>query len=232
MLSLHKQINAKLKDIDSKMLLGTEAAVAEAYVGELAFNDLRDCFAMQKGVAVPAYQWVFHSYANNFYGNQCEVVNYLDYDKSPDNLQFRLAQAFCAGEMLTVFMLDNGVIYWSTMIDWTREPPHQKTITTLIKNLNSARKSYPQYLMDGEMAKPSFDVDCGKYILYCKKTDIEYPEVLTTAFKDAKGNVGNFFVNFNTQPKKIKISRNSKIEEIEIAPLSVIFREITFNKPN
>ena len=226
MLSLQKQINAKLKEMGSEMVLGTEAAVAEPYIGELAFNDLRDCFAMLQGRAVPAYQWVYHAYANNFYGNQCMVARYIDHKKAPDNLQFRLAQAFCAGEMLTVYMLDNGTIYWCAMTDWTLTPPNQETIITLIKNLNSARKAYPQYLMDGEMVKPSYDITTGKYIFKRTYKDMEYPEVLSAAFRDSKGNVGNFFVNFHTQPKKIKITRDSKTEEIEIAPLSVVFREV------
>ena len=223
MRSLLKEINAEIGKINPEMILGTEAAAAEPYIDQLPFNDLRECFAAERGIPVPAFQWVYHAQANNFYGNQCNVFKYIDHAKNPENLQLRLAQAFCAGEMLTVYMLDNGAIYWSVMMEWTLPPPDQDKILTLLKNLNAMRKKYPQFLLDGEMVKPEFDVECDDFTLRTKKCDIKYPCVLTAAFRAPNGEIGHFFVNFTSSKKTFRATKDGKTQTISIEPLSVIF---------
>ena len=72
----------------------------------MPFNDLRNNSNFTNGHPVPAYPYVFHQYANNFYGNQCGMGQAIDCEKSPDNLQYRLARGFSMGAILTVTLRD------------------------------------------------------------------------------------------------------------------------------
>lgn len=215
------ELNAKIRASGSEMILGTEGAAAGPYVSALPFNDMRDTCVRLSGEPVPAYQYVYHVYINNFMGNQCNDWWNIKHDKCPDNLQFRIAQAFSAGEMLTVVLRDDGSIDWCAAADWNVAPPAQEPVIALIKNLNAARKKYPQYLMRGEMVKPPLEVECGKYTIHYRDRIGEYPEISTSAWRETNGKIMQFFVNFRAQPVKCRIGG----EEVEIAPLSVIQRE-------
>jgi hypothetical protein len=222
MRSFLDELNAAIRAAGSEMIMGTEGAAAGPYVTALPFNDMRDTCVKLWGEFVPAYQYVYHAWINNFMGNQCmEWIN-IDHARSPDNLQFRIAQAFSAGEMLTVVLRDDGSIDWSGAADWKFAPPAQEPVMELIKNLNAARRKYPQYLMRGEMTAPPLELKCDKYTLHYRKRTAEYPEIFTSAWRAPDGKGMQFFVNFQTRPVKCLIGG----KEVEIAPLSVVQMEL------
>lgn len=123
--------------------------------------------------------------------------------------------------MLTVVLRDDGSIDWCAAADWNAAPPAQKPVIELVKNLNAARKKFPQFLMRGEMVAPPLKVECGKYTIHYRNRIGEYPEIFTSAWRDANGAIMQFFVNFKDRPVKCRIGG----EETEIPPLSVIQRE-------
>ena len=218
MRSFLDDLNAKIRASGSQMILGTEGAAAGPYVSALPFNDMRDTCVRLMGEPVPAYQYVYHSYINNFMGNQCNDWWNIKHDKCPENLQFRIAQAFTFGEMLSVVIRDDGTIDWSAAADWKSTPPAQQPVIELVKRLNAARKKYPQFLMRGEMVKPPLAVECGKYKIHYRDRVGEYPEILTSAWRAPDGEIKQFFVNFQNRPVKFKVNGAN----VEIAPLSVI----------
>lgn len=218
MRSFLDDLNAKIRASGSQMILGTEGAAAGPYVSALPFNDMRDTCVRLMGEPVPAYQYVYHSYINNFMGNQCNDWWNIKHDKCPENLQFRIAQAFTFGEMLSVVIRDDGTIDWCAAADWKSTPPAQQPVIELVKRLNAARKKYPQFLMRGEMVKPPLAVECGKYKIHYRDRVGEYPEILTSAWRAPDGEIKQFFVNFQNRSVKFKVNGAN----VEIAPLSVI----------
>lgn len=213
-----KDLNAKIRLSGSSMVLGTEGAAADPYVCDLPFNDLRDASALRFGKPVHGYQYVFHAYTNNFYGNQCEVPTFVKLEEAPDNLLFRLAYAFNGGEMLSVVMRQNGQICWGASTPWTMKAPEQAPVFKLVKNLNAARKKYSNFLIYGEMIKPEIEVSCRTYVMPGKRRTLYYPEVLTSAWRDSDGNKIQFFVNFKTEKTTCKIGGKDTV----LPPCSVL----------
>lgn len=109
------KIFKKLLELDSvkdrKVLIGCEGAAAEPYMPYLSFNDLRFFINYSFGCPVPLYSYIYHEYVNNFMGNQCLVTDVINTDKSPLNLNQRIAYSFCAGDMLAVALSDGGQIH-------------------------------------------------------------------------------------------------------------------------
>ena len=213
-----KDLNAKIRLSGSSMVLGTEGAAADPYVCDLPFNDLRDASALRFGKPVHGYQYVFHAYTNNFYGNQCEVPTFVKLEEAPDNLLFRLAYAFNGGEMLSVVMRQNGQICWGASTPWPMKAPEQAPVFKLVKNLNAARKKYSNFLIYGEMIKPEIEVSCRTYVMPGKRRTLYYPEVLTSAWRDSDGNKIQFFVNFKTEKTTCKIGGKDTV----LPPCSVL----------
>lgn len=213
-----EELNDRIRKLDSEMILGTECAAAGPYLSAMPFNDLRDLFALRLGIPVPAYQYIFHAYANNFFGNQCVVWSCIDCAKCPDNLQFRLARAFCSGEMLTVTLRDSGEIDWGAAADWSKPAPAQAPVIALVKTFNALRRRYPQYLMRGEMVKSEHKLECGKYVLPLLQGDSqEYPAIASGAWRAPDGSIAEFFVNFREEEAEFTLDG----KKIKLPPLSV-----------
>lgn len=168
MKSLVAEMLDDIKSVDSETILGTECAAAQPYLNGMSFNDLRSVFCLLIGMPVPAYQFIFHEYSNNFMGNQADVTKKLDCEACPENLLWRVAYAFNAGALLTVTLRDKGIIDWGAAADWDSVPPDQETVITLIRNLNQTRKDYPRFLQHGKMLKPIMDVTGDQYTLRFK----------------------------------------------------------------
>lgn len=212
------ELNEQIRQSGSSMILGAECAAAGPYTAALPFNDLRDIFCIGRGDPVPGYQYVFHRSANNFFGNQCEAWSRIDCLKSPDNLQYRLAKAFCAGEMLSVTLRDSGEIDWGAASDWSCPAPPQEPLLTLIRNLNAARRRYREFLLHGEMTVPPLSLECGTYTLHCRTRTAVYPSVPTSAWRSEDGRTMQFFVNFLAEPQTCRIDG----EALTIPPLDVL----------
>ena len=215
-----RELNAMIRSRGSSMLLGTEAAAAGPFIAELPFNDLRAHFADAKGGdPVPAYQYVFHRHLNNFFGNCCGVSDHPD----DECLRFRMAQGFCGGSLLTVVLRDSGEIDWgAASCDWSEPAPSQPEIITLVRNLNAARRRWPEFLRHGDMI-PAPEIECGTRVFstLSRNREREVPEILCSAWRASDGREAAFFVNYMTQEKTFRLSGKN----FTVPPLSVIMLE-------
>lgn len=162
---LLEDIDAMLAADNSRMVLGCEAAAAMPYLDILQFSDARPANGYGKGMPVPAYAFVFHDRVNSFMGNQCGIGYFLDLETCPENLLYRTAYSFNAGDMLSVVLKDNGRVHWGWVLKWDFPEPDQASIITLIRNLNATRKKYLPFLQYGRMQKPKIKVIAPEYEL-------------------------------------------------------------------
>jgi len=197
MRSLLEECGTRLAAVHSRMLLGTEAAAAEAFLDGLQFNDLRYVYAFSDGLPVPLYSYVFHEYSTNFMGNQVEVHTRIDCAKSPDNLLYRTAYAFNSGDMLCINLGPDGKINWGAAASWKGPFPDQENVLRLIRNLNRTRRQYKDFMLGGRMEKPLVALTCGTYILFMTDGRKEHiPSVLNSAWTSRSGERIEVLVNF------------------------------------
>ena len=216
-LALYKAVNAEMAKLNPEMVLGTECAAAEPFLSELPLNDLRPQFPFdRKHRPVPLYQFVFHHYANNFSGNQNLVCNHSGYGKYPDNLLFRTAYGFNAGDLLTLQMRCGGQVDWGAATDWNIPPPNQDEILTLTRNLNAVRRQYPQYLRHGRMRRPECSVTGGKYVFHYDEREYEFDSFFSTEWESETGRRAVILTNF--LPHSQTVNRDGK--SLILSPLS------------
>jgi len=204
MYSLMKEMNDEIKALGSKMIMGTECAAAEPYLSELPFNDLRLTFVMPWAAPIPLYQFVFHEYVNNFMGNQVFASKCIDCEKSPENLLWRIAYAFNAGEMLSVTLRNSGIIDWGAASDWKSLPPNQESALTLIRNLNRLRREYPQFLRYGKMLKPILTLSGGKTELHLEKRIDRLDSFTHSSWQASDGSLAQIVTNFLSKVQIVK----------------------------
>ena len=206
----------------SGILLGSEAAAAHPYLKYLPLNDLRASFAWNMGgVPVPGYEFVFHQYICNFMGNQCGISYHMDCDASPDNLLYRIAYAFAAGNLLSVVLEENGLIHWGWVAPWNMKKPEQKPILSLIRKLNDFRRRHSDFLLYGKMLKPPFSVSCKKFPMKIYYGERDFDAVLHSCWEAPDGRrSAAVFVNWQQEPQTIVVSANGKETEITLEPLS------------
>lgn len=214
---------AELCAENPNLVLGCEMVAADAYLRYLPLNDMRFGAWKAWGRCVPAYEYVFHEYANNFMGNQCGYTYWeIDHEKSPENLLYRTAYAFNSGNLLSILLKDHGHIHWGWILKWDYPEPEQENIVTLIRNLNDCRKKYPEFLQYGKMLKPLAQITCDEWILVTAHGNRHYDSVLHSSWESPEGRQGQFIVNFLPKKQTIKIIRNGIESEQELTPLSVI----------
>ncbi len=217
---LMRRLNEHLKATGSKLLMGAECAAAEPFVGQLAVNDLRSCFNFWRGMPVPAWQYVFHHRVpNSFMGNQCVIPQVMDCEACPDNILYRTAYHFVAGDLLSVTLRGDGVIDWGAAADWKSTPPNQEHVMTLIKNLNRMRREHPEFLSKGRMLKPLKNIACDSFELrFQKRAPERVPSVLSSSWEAPDGK--RAFVMANYLPKSQRVVCDGR--EIELGPLSAV----------
>lgn len=220
MRELIADLNRSIRHLNSRMILGTECAAAQPYIAGLPFNDLRDCIALGIGRPVPAYAYVFHQYLNNFAGNFCMSYVTIDCEKSPDNLQFRLAYSFSSGALLTLTLRDSGEIDWGAAADWSKPAPAQKPVIRLVERLNRMRKRYPQYLSAGKMLAPDSELESGTWTLHLRGDGepLEFPSVLRSRWEAPDGSVAEFLVNYRETPEPVTLGG----KHLTIPPLDCV----------
>ncbi|MBQ7574427.1 MAG: hypothetical protein IJT23_09220 [Clostridia bacterium] len=202
-----KNILSKAGGYGKNILLGCESAAAQAYIPQLLYSDNRYNLCYLIGQPVPLYAYIYHKYLNNFMGNQVCTHDIFDHKKSPENIFLRTAYSFCAGDMLTVVIDDEGrcIFNWGYHEDGVY--PNQDLLAKLIKNLNYWRRGATEkYLHRGAMRRP-FEVECDKTkMIGSKGFDHEFDSVLTSAWEADGGSVGQFLVNYADEPKTCKIN--------------------------
>lgn len=237
MIKIYKRLKSELDSIHSDMLIGCECAAAEPFIEYLPFSDLRYPAGFFMGKPVPAYSYLFHEYLNNFMGNQCTIDGSLDFSQNPDCLLFRLAYSFVAGDLMTLLLGKDRKINWGWGVDWDVEFPQQENIFILVKNLNSWRKAYSEFLHLGKMVKPLPLSGAEDFTLYLKNGyETKYPSLLSTRWRSKNGRemqvITNFLnkeQSFSIECSKVYTSPDSKGESytgvITIPPLTALWVE-------
>lgn len=142
--------------------IGCEAAAAEGYVEHMPFNDARNYSNFESHTPVPAYNYVYHEYVNNYMGNCNTSYFYLDISKHPEFLFYRTSYLFCGGDLLTVVLKQDGKFLWDWSSPW-KLADVPENYGAFVKNLNNWRKrALKGALMYGRMLKP-FVMKCGEY---------------------------------------------------------------------
>jgi len=221
MLSLLEEIRVKKPGLT----IGCEAAAADAYLKFLPFSDMRfACWDLSRVRPVPAYAYLFHEYLNNFMGNQCGIHWQLELEKCPDNLLWRTGYAFNSGDLLSVVLKDNGQIHWGWCLKWDVKQPEQENIIKLVRNLNSMRKRYPEFLQYGRMLKPLSAVSGKKWQLATTEGPRELDAFLHSSWQSADGRKAQFITNFLPVEQKVKISRanGTSTKVLTLPPLSAV----------
>ena len=213
MKSLLAESCSEIAGSGSRMIMGCESAAAEPYVEYLPFNDARPVFALGYGMPVPAYSFVHHERVNNFMGNQCGIVYHMNLLESPENLLYRTAYAFNAGDLLSLVLKDNGKIHWGWVLKWDYPEPDQESIITLIRNLNKIRKSYPEFLRYGKMIKPLNKIAGGKYCLRMTQSTMIIDSFLHSSWESKDGARIQIITNF--LPRKQTVKCGEKTIEID-----------------
>ncbi len=188
------------------VLFGCESAAAESYIPHLLLSDNRFNLNYNIGKPVPAYSFVYHEYLNNFMGNQVCATYMIDHKRSPEAFFERIAYSFCAGDLTTFVLNQDGEIQWSWgQRDFSTRPDEEKSLR-LTRNLNYWRKAYKKYLHSGSMVKP-LPASCDTRSIYrARGSQIVLPAVHTSAFKASDGNVGQFFANYTDENQTVAVS--------------------------
>ena len=199
MAALYDTCRSITKRAGNKCLIGCEAAAAEPFMQYLLFNDARATINLATGRPVPAYAYVYHEYVNNFMGNQNGVSGMIDMEKSPDNFLQRLAYAFCAGDLLTVIIRDDGEMIWDWGGSWTVQGPDRRQTVQLINNLSGWRQGLGKdYLIYGRMIKPLPVEDTRNVPMITRTAGREIPleSVFTSSWLLPNGRNAQFIVNY------------------------------------
>lgn len=193
----------------SQVRLGCESAAAEPYIEYLPLNDLRFFIGYNFGRPVSALAYVYHEYTTNFMGNQCEVMEWIDGDKSPHNLALRYAHSFVAGDLLTVILKNGGEMHWAWCCKWDVTPPEQDKHWRFVGQLNAWRRGVGKpFLYFGRMLVPH-PLEGAKVVpLYRRagrggKTD--FPSVLTSRWISPDGQVAQVLVNYTDESQQVTI---------------------------
>lgn len=212
-------MTALLKRVESigakrKVLFGCESAAAETYLPYLLFSDNRFELAWAIGAKpVPAYAYVYHTYVNNFMGNQVCADGIFDHAQNPDNLLLRLAYSFTAGDMLTLVIDQDGNICqnWGAWED--KIIPDQEAVLTFVKNANAHRMGYgKKYLHLGQMRKPlslkmpepiRMKLKCGPVM--------EFEQLMTSAWRTEQEENGQFIVNYGKKSVSFDVCTDRKL---------------------
>ncbi|BBI31588.1 DUF6259 domain-containing protein [Cohnella abietis] len=198
MIHLYQHLRELVEESGRKVLIGCEAAAAEPFIPDLLFNDMRFNINLWVGTPIPLYQFVYHEYVNNFMGNQNTVGSSIDLNRSPNNILWRTAYSFNAGDMMTVVLREHGNIHWDWGTEWTESLPDQDHIMNLIHNLNGWRTGFAKpYLVFGRMEKP--------LALLCEQIETIYmqdghqlnnPSLLTSLWRSSGDQLAQLIVNY------------------------------------
>ena len=215
MVNLYDHFKSISEQAGKKTLFGCESAAAEPFIPGLLFSDNRYNLNYFVGTPIPLYAYIYHEYVNNFMGNQVCTAAVFNYEKSPENLLYRIAYSFCAGDMLTAVITEDGNITWNWGIGEDIALPNQDELFTLIGNLNRWRKGIGKpYLHTGKMLKP---LSLEKVPLHTFKmngrTDLVVPSLLTSCWQSSEdGSIGQIIANYTIDPLEFTVDVSERPE--------------------
>lgn len=207
MTDLFDRMDKAFKAAGKNLVMGCESAASETSMKHLPLNDARWFTGYRQGKPVPAYNYIYHEYINNFMGNQNGVQAMLDYDAAPDNLLYRTAYSFLAGDMLTIMLGLHGKISWGWCADQYGTYPDNDVIMAFIRDANAWRTGFTKkYLRYGKLLKtePSLS-EKGVAAVYSNGRELIENTVLTRRFMAPDGSIAQFFVNRTTLPQELSL---------------------------
>ncbi len=201
-----------------KTLFGCESSAADAFIPNLLFSDNRFELNWHFGEPIPLYAYLFHEYLRNFMGNQvaCGLTH------KEENLCYRMAYSFTAGDCITLVLTPDGNIFpnWGCH-DFSFIPNREKTLKFITNMTKLYSEEAKPYLYDGKMIKP-LDYECEKtFVTRASGSKIEVPTVLSTAWKK-DGKKAQVFVNHTDSD--VTVSFNG--ESFTLPALSGTVKEI------
>ena len=203
---LHEMIRSR----NSKLVLGCEGAAADPYTGVLPLNEARSVCAWAYGYPVPAHSFVHHEHSTNFLGNFVCFHFKCDWEKCPENLLFRLAYGFNAGELLTVVLKSGGEIHWNWCLEWEHPAPDNEPVLQLLKVLNDMRRRYPEFLLYGKMQRHLHEVKGKPWtFVYKNGRTFQFNSIPVSTWEDAAGNTITFAVNFLPEEQTAQVDNGS-----------------------
>ena len=222
MAAIYESCNSIVRRAGTKCLIGCEGAAAEPYMQYLMFNDARASINLTVGRPVPAYAYIYHEYVNNFMGNQNGVSYSVDLDRSPMNLLQRITYAFCAGDLTTIIIRDDGEMIWDWGGSWTDPGPDRSQTIQLIRNLNSWRQGIgKEWLIYGRMLKP-LPVEGTRIIPIITRQggrEIPFESVFTCNWQLADGRKAQLLVNYLPEKQTVKVDASAcKNVHIHLTP--------------
>lgn len=193
---------------NKNMILGCESSAADTYVKYLPFNDARSSFMVNSGTVIPLQQYVLHGRSCNFSGNQGGTSWCCDFDRSPYSLNRRLAFSFCAGDVLSVLLKENGNIHWCWGYEWSKPAPDQELVWKLLKNLNDCRRANPEFLLYGRMM-PDFRSVSGETLneYTPEGTPRPFPAFYHSSWQAADGAKAAFAVNYLDKAQTLTVDK-------------------------
>ncbi len=206
----------------SSLLLGCEAAAADAFSDVLQLNDARPIFGFKQGISVPAQQFVLHGRSTNFSGNQGGANWVFDNEKSPENLLWRLGYSFDAGDLLAVVLKEDGLPHWSWCLPWSTPAPEAEPVWELIANLNKMRKTYPEFLLYGKKIIPPFEIKVPRHTMYYMGKPADFDSCFVSCWESPSGRRALTAANPFKMPQSVEING----EKLEIPQLSAVCRMI------
>ncbi len=213
----------KAKEQGKNMLFGCESAAGEAFIPQLLFSDNRYNLNFVIGRPVPLYAYLYHSYVNNFMGNQVCATMAFDHEQDPLNLNFRIAYSFTAGDMLTAVINPEGKI----MFNWGMQRsdkllPDQENILTLLRNTNRWRRSdFKKYLLEGQMLKPIPICECSTITFrLVNGRDYTTEKILTSRWQANDQSIAQIFTNFDETEQTCTVQLGDKSAKLYTSPIA------------
>jgi len=233
--SLMRGICEELRRRGSKMIVGCETAAAEPFIPFMRFNDLRYNVDMLMGKPVPLYAYLYHESIFNFMGNQVCSGQFIDREKTPDSLLFRIAYSFAAGDVPTLVLKGGGDAHWAWGEKWDVPAPEQAPVFALLRKVFEAlRGPAGEFLRKGRMLKP-FEAICASMadITLRHGDKLSYPSVLSTRWRLKSGEEAQVFINHTKSPQAVSVSLpDGSNVEFELPALAVRLIELDGKEPD
>ncbi len=210
--TLFRKLRETADQVGRKVLFGCESASAEPYLPDLLFNDARFNLNYFIGTPIPLYAFLYHRYINNFMGNQVMAHEAFDHGRSPDNLLYRMAYSFHAGDMSTVVLTENGEMTWNWGVGQDVGLPEQESILKFIRNTNPWRTGAGKaYLYQGRMLKPFplSGVGLQRFNMHDGR-EFAVPAVLTTRWEADDGSQAQLFVNYTREEQAFCVETGTR----------------------
>ena len=213
-----EEVCSEIAGRNKNMILGCESSAADTYVKYLPLNDARSSFMTYNGEVIPLQQYVLHGRSCNFSGNQGGTSWCCDFDRSPYSLNRRLAYSFCAGDILSLLLKEDGNAHWCWGYEWSKPGPQQELVWPLVRNLNDCRRDNGEFLLYGRMMQDFWAVDGETIDEITPEDQIRtFPAFYHSSWQAEDGKKAFFIVNYLDREQVVAVDG----KEYNMPPCSV-----------